>query len=246
MLIENFKFTGVRCLEGVCFQGCKEIDFISTWLQSVVELLSPMVFQPSLILSCILEVTPIRGSWAREFRVGLWNWRSLICDNEAWKGVLYFAVLVIKRWALSKWNEFMVSRKRNCKTLPVCLMQMDYLLPFKYAQFLLENAVIIALGHWMGKLEYDAHPEWAPHKQNGKVGMVEGEIPVIQLNRGKDYSLPLVICTISTEEIAQILEVCPFYYAPELLDLTGDGKIRHLLSIAGICLCLSRAAFLLK
>lgn len=98
----------------------------------------------------------------------------------------------------------------------------------------------------MGKLEYDAHPEWAPHKQNRKVRTVKGEIPVIQLNRGKDFSLPLVICTISTEEIAQNLEVCPFYYAPALLDLTGDGKIRHLLSIAGICLCLPRAAFLLK
>lgn len=57
----------------------------------------------------------------------------------------------------------------------------------------------------MGKLEHDARPEWSPRNQNRKVGMAEGDIPVTQLNGGQDYSLLLVISTVSTEEIAQIL-----------------------------------------
>lgn len=58
----------------------------------------------------------------------------------------------------------------------------------------------------MGKLEYDSHSEWSPHNYNRKVGKVEGEIAVIQLNGGKNYYLLLVISSISTEIIAQLLE----------------------------------------
>lgn len=39
----------------------------------------------------------------------------------------------------------------------------------------------------MGKLESDPHPEWSPDNLNRKADKVEGEIPFIQSNRGKDY-----------------------------------------------------------
>lgn len=112
-------------------------------------------------------------------------------------------------------------------------MQIDFFffLPlFKYSQFLQENAVNIALDLWTGKLEYDQRSEWSHHNRKREVGKVEGEVPVIQCSRGKDY------CSAAEEQkwLHRLRkEFYLFYYVPVLLHL-ASGKAWHLLS-SGEC-----------